>query len=100
MAINSYVCLYISYLETLKPFTDAEIGRIVMAMLTYAETGQEPEFPGNERFIWPSIKSQIDRDQKSYQDKCEKNRLNGAKGGRPKNRTVISETQKSQGKGE
>ena len=62
-------------------------------MLTYAGTGQEPEFPGNERFIWPSIKSQIDRDQKSYQDKCEKNRLNGAKGGRPKKRTVISETE-------
>ena len=94
MAINSYVCLYSSYLETLKPFTDAEIGRIVMAMLTYAGTGQEPEFSGNERFIWPSIKSQIDRDQKSYQDKCEKNRLNGAKGGRPKNRTVISETER------
>lgn len=94
MAINSYVCLYSSYLETLKPFTDAEIGRIVMAMLTYAGTGQEPEFSGNERFIWPSIKSQIDRDQKAYQNKCEKNQLNGAKGGRPKNRTVISETER------
>lgn len=93
MAVNSYVCLYLSYLDTLKPFSDAEQGRLMMAMLSYASTGEEPSFEGNEKYIWPSIKSQIDRDQKAYWEKCEKNQLNGAKGGRPRNQTVFAETE-------
>ena len=88
------MCLYISYLESLTPFSDDEIGRMVKAMLTYAETGEDHRFDGNERFIWPSLKAQIDRDKAAYQDRCEKNRANGAKGGRPpKNQSVIPETE-------
>lgn len=94
MAGMNYVCLYISYLESLAPFSNEEIGRIVKAMLTYAATGEVPQFDGNERFIWPTLKAQIDRDEAAYQERCEKNRANGAKGGRPpKKQTVILETE-------
>lgn len=97
MADMAYVCLYARYLQTLAPYTDAERGRIMTAMLTYATTGKAPTFEGSERFIWPTIQAQIDRDEQVYQDRCEKNRANGAKGGRPpKNQTVSAETQKSQ----
>ena len=90
-----YVCLYARYLKTLAPFTDAERGRIMMAMLTYSSTGEMPDFEGNERFIWPTIQAQIDRDAAAYQEKCAKNRANGAKGGRPpKNPTDIAETER------
>ncbi len=93
MAGMNYVCLYISYLESLAPFSDEEIGRMVRAMLIYTATGEIPLFDGNERFIWPTLKAQIDRDEAAYQERCEKNRANGAKGGRPKNQSVISETE-------
>lgn len=94
MAGMNYVCLYISYSETLAPFSNEEIGKMVNAMLAYASTGEIPQFDGNERFIWPTLKAQIDRDEAAYQERCEKNRLNGAKGGRPpKNQSVISETE-------
>ena len=90
-----YVCLYSRYLQTLAPFTDAERGRIMTAMLTYSTTGEIPAFEGNERYIWPTIQAQIDRDASAYQDKCAKNRANGATGGRPpKNQTVNSETER------
>lgn len=90
-----YVCLYTSYLHSLSPFTDEERGRIVMAMLYYSTTGEVPQFEGNERFIWPSLQTQIDRDIENYQAKCAKNRENGAKGGRPpKNPMVIVETER------
>ena len=92
MADLTYVCLYVSYLQTLSPFTDAERGRILNAMLNYAVTRQVPEFEGNERYIWPTIQAQIDRDSIAYQEKCMRNRVNGAKGGRPKKPTVISAT--------
>ena len=93
MAGMNYVCLYVSYLESLAPFSDEEIGRMVRAMLIYTATGEMPLFDGNERFIWPTIKAQIDRDEAAYQERCEKNRANGTKGGRPKNQTVITETE-------
>ncbi len=64
------------------------------AMLNYASTGEEPQFEGNERFIWPTIKAQMDRDSAAYQEKCETNARNGKLGGRPKKQTVIPETER------
>ncbi len=95
MAKISYVCLYMDYLQTLAPLTDAERGRIVMAMLTYADTGITPQFAGNERFVWPFLQTQIDRDIAKHNEKCSKNKENGLKGGRPsKNQTVLGETER------
>ncbi len=31
----NYVCMYISYLESLSPFSNEEIGGMVKAMMTY-----------------------------------------------------------------
>ena len=93
MAKIPYVCLYTSYSQTLSPFSDAERGRIMSAMLNFAATEEVPDFTGNERFIWPSIQAQIERDMEAYQIKCAKNKANGSKGGRPsKNQTVLSKT--------
>ena len=92
-----YVCLYASYLEALAPFTDEERGRIVTGMLLYATKGEVPALEGNERFIWPTIQSQIDRDRESYRKRVETSRANGAKGGRPKTQSVSEKTQKTHG---
>ncbi len=80
----AFACLYLSYRQTLEPFTEAERGRILFAMIDYAASGLEPKLRGNERFIWPSLRAQIDRDKEDYRQRCEKNRKNGASGGRPK----------------
>ncbi len=90
----SFVCLYLSYAQTLSPYTDEERGRIMTAMLEYAATGTIPDFSGSEKYIWPSIQAQIDRDMEDYRQKCETNHSNGKKGGRPKKQTVISETER------
>lgn len=59
---------------------DAEAqGRLVMAMIAYALNGEEPEFDGMEKFIWPVLKLDIDRCAASI----EKQTANGSKGGRP-----------------
>lgn len=103
---REYFCAYHSLIESLKPFTDAECGRILRAALEYSATGETEELRGNERFIWPTIKQQIDRDSSAYNALCDANRENGKKGGRPlkpgafpknqKKRTVFPKTQKSQ----
>ena len=95
-----YVCMYADYLEALAPFSDEERGRLLMAAIRYATAGEEPAFTGNERFIWPSLKGKIDRDAAAYQEKCEKSRVNGRKGGRPKKTEGFSEEPKKANKNE
>lgn len=71
-----YVAAYYSYLDLLEELSDAECGRLFKACLTYGKTGAAPELRGNERFVWPGIRSQIDRDAEKYKMRCEQNRNN------------------------
>ena len=73
---REYVCLYHSYLKSVEPLNDAERGRLFTACLTYSMTGTEPDLRGNERFVWPTIREQIDRDTKKYSDFCKKQQEN------------------------
>lgn len=93
---REYVCVYHSYLESIEALDDAERGRLFTAILEYSSRGETGAVSGNERFVWPFIRSQIDRDEQQYEERCRKNSENGKRGGRPKteeNREVISETQ-------
>ena len=69
MAIE-YFNAYHSYLKSIDPLNDAERGRLFTALLEYSSTGAEPELRGNERFIFPMIRQQIDRDREKYIEKC------------------------------
>ena len=77
-----YLKVWTDFEGVLSPLNDDEIGRLFLHMLHYAKTGEEPaSFVGNEAFIWPAAKRDID----VAAEKAEKMRENGLKGGRPKN---------------
>ena len=80
MALESFNA-YHSYLDTMEALNDAECGRLFRALLEYSATGAAPELRGNERFVFPGMRSQIDRDIEKYKAKCARNRENGDKGG-------------------
>lgn len=63
--------VYHSYLEGLEPYGDAERGRLLTACLQYSMTGEVPELRGNEKYIFPSWKAQIDRDKEKYMARCQ-----------------------------
>lgn len=99
---RDYVCLYHSYLDAIQALGDAERGRLLTAMLEYSITGAAPQLGGNERYIFPMVKAQIDRDREKYEEKCRKNAEKGRLGGRPpkaRKATAFSESPESQGKG-
>lgn len=73
---REYFQSYHSYLEAMKSLNDTECGRLYRACLKYSITGIAPELRGNERFIFDSMKGQIDRDIENYAIKCEQNRDN------------------------
>ncbi len=78
-----YLKVWTSFREVIAPLNDSEKGRLFDAMLTYAETGEEPsDFKGNERFLWPAAKQDIDRTAQ----KADQLRKNGSAGGLQKAR--------------
>lgn len=83
---KEYICLYHSYRDAIQALDDAERGRLLTAMLEYTLTGDAGNLRGNERFVFPLIKSQIDRDNAKYQETCKKNRENGKAGAKASNR--------------
>ena len=71
MAVE-YFCAYHSYLDALEPLTDAERGRLFVACLKYSKSGEVGHLSGNERFVFPVFRGQIDRDNAKYASRCKK----------------------------
>lgn len=96
----TYFKLFFDSLELLEPLDDAERGRLFTALLRYANTGEIPPLSGNERFIFPVFRRQLERDQAEYSAYAQRQRVNGSKGGRPKTYKekpmVFAETEKTQ----
>ena len=110
---KEYVKLWLSYEDYFREYDDESIGAIVLAMLAYRKSGEQPQFEGPERFIWPAIQRDIDESIKAQEAAANACRENGKKGGRPpkasgfsetkenqKNQSGFSETKKSQGQGQ
>lgn len=78
MAVE-YFCAYHSYLDAMEPLTDAERGRLFVACLEYSKSGTTRHLSGNERFLFPMMRAQIDRDNETYKNKCKKQSDNVSK---------------------
>ena len=73
-----YLKIFTDFARSIEPLDDAERGRLFSAMLAYAESGQVPDLPGNERFLWPTARLHIDREAAAVAQK----RQSGAQGGK------------------
>lgn len=71
-----FIKVWTDFTKSMEPLKDAERGRLFTAMLIYAEQSTEPELVGNERFIWPTVKAEIDRQKEAYRHQCEVNKAN------------------------
>lgn len=81
----SYLKVFFSFLEETTALTPQERGNLIVQMLEYAEADKlpDPARQGNERFLFPLYKAQIDRDRIAWSKKADANRKNGELGGRP-----------------
>lgn len=81
---KSSFILYPGYRKHLSLLSDADRGKLLMALFDYAESGKLPEFDGAAAAMaFSFIQDQMDRDANKYAAVCERNRKNGSKGGRP-----------------
>ncbi len=85
--------LYLDYKDIFDELSDEQAGQIIKAIFAH-ETGEECALAGVLRAVFAPIRNQLDRNRTQYEETCEKNRKNGALGGRPpKNQQDIDETQ-------
>ncbi|MFI3227052.1 MAG: DUF6291 domain-containing protein, partial [Clostridia bacterium] len=82
MEQKSFV-LYMDYYEHVQLLNNEERGILLTAIFEYASNQAEIELSGMTKMAFSFIKKQMDRDYKKYQQKCDRNRENGSKGGRP-----------------
>ena len=82
-----YLKVFVDYLDAIEPLSDAERGRLFTALLEYGRTGVAPQLGGNERFLFPMMKAQIDREKSKVtsKDKSGANHWNWKGGITPKN---------------
>lgn len=80
-----YIKVYYDWTDATQMLKDAEKGRLIDAMVKYARgEGLPKDFSGNEQYVFPMFKLQLDRDGDAYEEVSEKRRQAGAKGGKQK----------------
>ena len=94
--MKSSFLIYLDYKEQFELLTDEELGQLLRAIMLYEETGKITELSGMLKMAFSFIKTQLDRDREKYQSRCEKNKENAKRGGRPKKQKDILKTEKTE----
>lgn len=77
--------IYFDWEAPLQELNNEELGELFRAIFIYAKYGKEIEFEHRSlKLVFGFIKSALERDRASYEEKCKKNAENGAKGGKKK----------------
>lgn len=84
--------LHLDSLLVLDELSNEQAGILFKAIRDY-NAGTEPELDFAMRMAFIPFKNQFERDNKNYNKVVERNRNNGAKGGRPKKPKETEETQ-------
>lgn len=82
---NSFV-VYKDWEELVRALdSDADRGRLFLALFLYASTGKQPvDFSGALKMAFLVMKNAIDRDGHKWEQTCENRAINGKRGGAPK----------------
>lgn len=81
---RAYFIVYFSSRRVLQKLDDARRGRVLLALMDYAEKGNEPQgLDDSESIAFESLRTGIDGDRLRYEERCKTNRASGRKGGRP-----------------
>jgi hypothetical protein len=75
--------LYNSFYEPIKSLSDEQLGKLFRAVFDYTTNGNITE-EKDILIAFMFIKNQLDIDNEKYLKICERNKMNGQKGGRPK----------------
>ena len=79
------ILIYTNFLTRFEKLSDEQFGILMRVILEYQITDEIPQIDDLlVALAFDSVKPEIDRNNANYEEKCQKNRENGHKGGRPK----------------
>lgn len=84
--------LYTKFTKFTDKMTDAQAGVLLKAIFAYTSGREMPEMDDRVDTAFDAIQIDLDRDHARYQQKLERNRANGRKGGRPKKQVQPAST--------
>ena len=87
--------LYTDIIETVKQLDDLKAGELFKHILRYVNDENPKTDDPIINLVFTPIKLQLKRDLKKYEQRAERSRINGSKGGRPKNPVGYFKTQKN-----
>lgn len=93
--ILPYIKIYPDFINVVQELDNGARGRLLLAIMQYANGEESDELTGAERIAFIVLKGQIDRDADAYEANAKKQSENGKKGGRPKKPTAFSENPKN-----
>ena len=85
MADKKSFILFNDLKEPVNNLSDVDAGKLFKAIFEYQNGGMTQDLPASAEMAFLFIKQQLDRSTEWYESICERNRINGLKGGRPKN---------------
>ena len=86
--------IYCDWESTFKKIGKYEAGDLIQGIFEYMRTGEAPEFESfTTEAVFTLLVETFKRDRDKYYEVCERNAINGKKGGRP---TKTTKTQKTQ----
>ena len=91
---DTYIKIWDTYESYFEPLSAAEVGRLVLAMMKYKSSGTEPELNGNERYVWPAVKRDLDKDAEYIEGKRISGKAGGSSSKRKQNEANASKTKK------
>lgn len=89
---DTYIKIWDTYESYFEPLSAAEVGRLVLAMMKYKSSGTEPELNGNERYVWPAVKRDLDKDAEYIEGKRISGKAGGLSSKRKQNEVNASKT--------
>ena len=82
--MNDSFILYTSYYALIEGLTDEQLGQLTRAIFLYARDGKIIKLDPVVRMAFGFIIDDIKRNKAKYEEKVERWRANGKKGGRPR----------------
>ena len=83
--------VFSSDFEKTKRLSDAEFRQWIIACTAYAETGEIVDLPPMAALCFDFVKGRIDQQVDAYGKRCQANRENGKKGGRPPKTSITQQ---------
>lgn len=62
------IMLYFDILEPIRVLSDADKGKLLVAMLEYGQSGVLPQFDGGLALAWGFVRPKLDKDEDSYEN--------------------------------